>query len=264
MNETESSARSRVTWSPQAYLRFEDERTRPARDLLAQVRAEAPRRVIDVGCGPGNSTELLAARWPEAELTGIDSSETMLEAARKRLPAARFEMADASTWLPGPGTGVVFANAVYQWVPEHLPLFPWIIESLAPGGTLAVQMPDNLMQPSHVLMREVARRMPFAEKLEGAARAPLPPVTTYYDALAGSARRLDIWHTIYNHVLPDAGAIVEWVKSTGLNPFLQRLDAAEQDEFLAAYTEAIVEAYPAAADGKVLLSFPRLFIVAER
>jgi trans-aconitate 2-methyltransferase len=264
-SETESPpAAAKVAWSPEAYLRFEDERTRPARDLLAQVRLEAPRRIVDVGCGPGNSTELLATRWPEAEVTGLDSSETMLEAARKRLPAARFIAADATTWLPEPGTDLVFANAVYQWIPEHLPLLPWIVESLAPGGTLAVQMPDNLQQPSHVLMRDVAQRMPFADKLEGAARVPLPPVAAYYDALAGSARRLDIWHTIYNHVLPDAASVVEWVKSTGLNPFLQRLDAGEQEEFLAAYAEAIAQAYPPAEDGNVLLAFPRLFIVAER
>jgi trans-aconitate 2-methyltransferase len=188
----------------------------------------------------------------------------MLAAARTRLPTARFARADAETWLPEPGTDVVFANAVYQWVAGHLELFPWIVESLEPGGVLALQMPDNLMQPMHVLMREVAARVPFAQKLEGAARAPLPPVGAYYDALAGSARRLDIWHTIYNHVLPEAGAVVEWVKGTGLGPFLQRLDDDERAFFLDAYAEAIAQAYPPAADGKVLMSFARLFIIAER
>jgi trans-aconitate 2-methyltransferase len=251
-------------WSPATYLRFEDERTRPARDLLAQVRAEAPHRVVDMGCGPGNSTELLAARWPEAGIVGLDTSETMLEAARKRLPGVRFEVADATVWLPEPDTDVVFANAVYQWIPQHIQVFPWIVESLESGGVLAVQMPDNMGEPTHVLMRETAARMPFSAKLEAAARAPLAPVAAYYDALAGSARRLDIWHTVYNHVLPDAAAIVEWVRGTGLNPFLERLDADEQEQFLAAYAEVIADAYPPAADGKVLLRFPRLFVVAER
>lgn len=251
-------------WSPATYLKFEDERTRPARDLLAQIGVEAPRLVVDVGCGPGNSTALLKARWPAAEVVGLDTSGAMLAAARERLPEVRFEHADAANWLPGPGTGVVFANAVYQWIPEHLQLFPWVLESLESGGVLAVQMPDNMSEATHVLMRETAAKMAFADKLEGAARQPLPPVSAYYDALSGSARRLDIWHTVYNHVLADAEAIVEWVRGTGLSPFLERLAPGERDVFLAAYTEAIADDYRPAADGKVLLAFPRLFIVAER
>ena len=253
-----------ASWSPTLYLKFEDERTRPARDLLAQVRTERPQRVIDVGCGPGNSTELLVARFREADVLGFDTSEAMLAEARQRVPPARFEHADAATWVPGQGTDVVFANAVYQWIPDHLQVLPRVLERLAPGGTLAVQMPDNLMEPLHVLMREVAAEGPWAEKLADAARAPLPPAGAYYDALAPGARRLDIWHTIYNHVMPDAAAIVEWVKGTGLGPFLARLDAAEKPDFLAAYGRAIEKAYPSAADGKVLMRFPRLFIIAER
>ena len=253
-----------LQWSPELYLRFEEERTRPARDLLAQVRNEAPRRVIDIGCGPGNSTELLATRWPEAEVIGLDNSEAMLAAARKRLPHARFAFANATNWLPEPGIDVVFANAVYQWIPEHLQALAAVAAHLDSGATLAVQMPDNLMEPTHRLMSEVGARMPFAAKLEGAARRRLPPVRAYYEAIAPSVRRLEIWHTIYNHVLPDAEAVVEWVKGTGLNPFLQPLDTHERDAMLAAYTEEIRRAYPAAADGKVLLAFPRLFIVGER
>lgn len=251
-------------WSPAQYLRFEDERTRPARDLLAQVLIESPRRVIDMGCGPGNSTELLAARWPGSELIGLDTSEAMLAAARARMPATGFARADAATWVPEPGTDVLFANATYQWIPHHLQVLPRVLQEIESGGVLAVQMPDNLMQPLHVLMREVAAAGPFAAKLADAARAPLPPVGAYYDALAPHARRLDIWHTIYNHVMADAAAIVEWVKGTGLNPFLARLEPAEQDVFLDAYLTGIAKAYPPAADGKVLMRFPRLFIVAER
>lgn len=253
-----------LNWSPATYLQFEDERTRPARDLLAQVRVERPRQVVDVGCGPGNSTELLTARWPDAEMIGFDTSDKMLAEARKRVPGARFELGDANVWLPEPGTDVVFANAVYQWIPEHLQQLARVLSEIESGGTLAVQMPDNLMQPMHVLMREVAAASRFASRLRDAARAPLPPVASYYDALAPQARRLDIWHTEYNHVMADAGAIVEWVKGTGLNPFLQRLEPAEQDEFLATYRSAIARAYPPAADGRVLMSFRRLFIVAER
>ena len=253
-----------VVWNPGQYLKFEDERTRPAHDLLVQVHVASPGIVVDVGCGPGNSTELLAERWPEADIRGLDTSETMVAEARKRLPRATFEIANAATWLPEPGTGVVFANAVYQWIPGHKEQFARIVQQLAPGAVLAVQMPDNLMEPLHVLMREVAARPAFVRKLAGAPRGPLPKVGAYYEALTPHARRVDIWHTIYNHVMDDASAVVEWIRGTGLNPFLQRLDLGEQSEFLAAYTAEIERAYPRSADGKVLMAFPRIFIIAER
>ena len=251
-------------WSPSTYLKFEDERTRPARDLLAQVNVDGPRKVVDMGCGPGNSTELLAQRYPEAKLVGLDSSPNMLAEARLRLPRAEFEIADARTWTPGPETDVVFANAIYQWVPDHLAVLPKVLATLEPGAVLAVQMPDNMAEPTHRLMREVAAAGPWAERLKDAARDPLPPVRTYYDALKPFASRLDIWHTIYNHVLADAAAIVEWVKSTGLRPFIDPLGEAEREAFLAAYLERIAAAFPPTVDGKVLLRFPRLFIVAQR
>lgn len=253
-----------IVWSPAQYLKFEDERTRSARDLLAQVPHQAPRKVVDVGCGPGNSTELLVERWPHAEVMGFDTSESMLAEARKRLPKARFEQADASAWLPSPGTEVVFANAVYQWIPGHLQQFARIVERLDQGGVLAVQMPDNLMEPLHVLMREVAARPQFLKKLAGAPRGPLPKVSAYYDALIPYARRVDVWHIVYNHVMSGPSAIVDWIGGTGLTPFLQRLEPPEQREFLAAYTAEIEKAYPRAADGKILMAFPRLFIIAER
>ncbi len=251
-------------WSPSTYLKFEDERTRPARDLLAQVPVAAPRRIVDMGCGPGNSTELLVDRFGGAGVIGLDSSPSMLAEARKRLPGTRFAEADARSWVPEAGTDVVFANAIYQWIPDHLTQLPKVVAALPEGGVLAVQMPDNMAEPSHVLMRQVAADGPWAERLQRAARLPLPPVRTYYDALRPVSRRLDIWHTIYNHVLDGPEAIVEWVKGTGLRPFIDPLESAAREAFLAGYLARIAEAYPPGADGKVLLRFPRLFIVAVR
>jgi trans-aconitate 2-methyltransferase len=255
---------SMADWSPARYLKFEDERTRPARDLLAQVPLPTVARAIDMGCGPGNSTELIAGRYPGAEIIGLDSSPAMLEQARRRLPGLRFAPADAASWVSDGDTDLVFANAIYQWVPHHIGQLPRVLAGLKPGAVLAVQMPDNLGEPSHRLMREIAAEGPWAVKLRNTARAPLAPVSAYYNALKPVASRLDIWHTIYNHPLADAVAIVDWVRATGLRTFLDPLTPPEQADFLTRYQQRVAAAYLPADDGKVLLRFPRLFIVAQR
>lgn len=251
-------------WSPTQYLKFADERTRAARDLLAQVPLAQARKVYDLGCGPGNSTALLIERFPAAEVIGVDSSPSMLEEARKAYPQAHFVEGDLSDWSPEEGADLLFANALFQWVPEHLKVLQCLMTALPTGGVLAVQMPDNLDEPSHVAMRETAASGPWADKIKKVGRAHLPTPMVYYNALKPHAARVDIWHTNYNHPIDGAQGIVEWVKGTGLRPYIDPLDAAERRDFLAAYEARIAKAYPLADDGKALLRFPRLFILCVK
>ena len=253
-------------WSPALYLRFADERTRAARDLLAQVPLAAARRVYDLGCGPGNSTALLVECYPQAAVTGIDSSPAMLEAARKAYPGAEFALGDLVSWMPEDVPDLLFSNATLQWVPDHLDVMARFVGALPEGGVLAVQMPDNLMEPSHALMQEAAEQGPWRKKLKAAAasREALPGVADYYARLKPSLSRLDIWHTIYNHPLDGVEGIVSWLASTGLRPWLDPLSAEERADYLARYKMLLAEAYSQQADGKVLLRFPRLFIVGVR
>lgn len=251
-------------WNADLYLKFADERTRAARDLLARVPLDTPQTVYDLGCGPGNSTALLIERYPDAQITGIDNSPEMLKTARKAHPRYAFEGGDVAKWRPGKPADLLFANAVFQWIPEHPQVFKELCGFLAPGGALAVQMPDNLNEPVHVLMREVAASGKWAGKLKDAARPTLPPPQFYYDVLRPECRAVDIWKTEYFHPLDGAAAIAQWVKATGLKPFLDRLEPAEQSDFINQYTERLAGAYPASVDGKSLLRFPRLFIVAIR
>ncbi|KLN55576.1 trans-aconitate 2-methyltransferase [Variovorax paradoxus] len=256
-----------LDWNPALYRRYEDERTRPAQELLARVPLSGAARVVDLGCGPGNSTELLANRFPTAKVVGTDNSEAMLASARERLPQARFELSDIATWAPqDEAPDLIYANAALQWVPDHEQLIPRLFAALAPGGVLAIQMPDNREEPTHRLMRAVAAEAPWAEPIGNAdrLRTLLLPLGGYYDLLAPEAARVDVWHTIYQHPMADAAAIVEWVRGTGLKPFVDRLPADLQASYLAEYERRVDQAYPARTDGRRLLAFPRMFVVAQK
>jgi trans-aconitate 2-methyltransferase len=256
-----------MAWSASQYLKFEDERTRPARDLLANVPAElAAGAVYDLGCGPGNSTELLVERFPGRGVKGVDSAADMLKAARARLPGVDFVECDLARWTPPEPAALLYANAVFQWLPDHVALLARLMDGLRPGGVLAVQMPDNLLEPSHLMMEESALAGPWRSAFADGTprRNPLPAPAAYFDALGPKAARVDVWHTAYNHPMADAAAIVEWVKGTGLRPYLDRLPADDRDGFLADYESRIAGAYAPMADGRRLLRFPRLFVVAVK
>jgi trans-aconitate 2-methyltransferase len=255
------------TWSAAQYTKFEKERNRPILDLLMHIPADrAVKNAIDIGCGPGNSTELLQARFPEANVSGIDSSPDMISAAKKRMPSHHFEVADISGWQDEKKYDMILSNAALQWVPNHDSLFPALIDKLTVGGTLAVQMPDNWNEPAQKLMRTVAANGPWANQLTDAPkRVAREEAGWYYQFLRDKVETLDIWRTTYFHPLSGgAEAIVEWFKGTGLRPYIDALHPDEQKEYLARLTGEIVKAYQIYDDGTVLLPFPRLFIICTR
>ncbi len=252
-------------WNAKAYRRFEAERSRPAADLLARVPTGARRRIVDLGCGPGNSTQLLAERYPEGEVVGQDASPDMLVSARARLPRLTFTQGDLADWRGGPAD-LIFANAVLHWVPDHIAVMARLARQFAPLGCLAVQMPDNEDEPTHVLMREIAAEPRFRDKLaqSAGARETIGAFADYDAALSPLCDDIDIWRTVYVHRLKGPDAIVAWVEGAGLRPFLAPLASEERAAFLARYRAAIVDAYRPRAGGGVLLPFPRLFVVASR
>ncbi|MCQ7060501.1 trans-aconitate 2-methyltransferase [Escherichia coli] len=247
-------------WNPSLYLQYASERTRPAAELLSRVALENARTVVDLGCGPGNSTTLLHQRWPSARIIGVDSSPNMLNEARKALPDCHFVEANISKFRPEQSFDLLYANASLQWVPDHYELFPQLVSLLNDNGVLAVQMPDNWQEPTHVLMREVAYEQGYPDR----GRTPLPGVHAYYDILTEAGCDVDIWRTTYYHIMESHQSIIDWVSSTGLRPWLQELSESEQRNYLARYHELLQEQYPLQENGNILLAFPRLFIVARR
>ncbi len=258
-----------ASWDAAQYLKFSDERTRPSRDLASQIAIAKPRRVIDLGCGPGNSTQVLADRWPEAEITGLDSSAEMIARARETQPAQTWIVQGIEDWAAIEGTAydVVFSNAALQWVPDHAALLPKLLFRVRSGGAFAMQMPANYGEHVHRVMRDLAsspgwrRWFPSGKATEWHSHS----MEFYYDVLAPHASRLNLWETEYLHVLPGAEAIVEWYRGTGMRPYLQAIgDAAEQERFAAEYLAGVRPAYPPRTDGRVLFPFRRLFAIAYR
>jgi len=254
-----------TTWDPNQYLKFADHRLRPAVDLLARIPNVEPHHVFDLGCGAGNVAKLLAERWPKARVTGIDSSMAMLEKARAAAPRIAFIQAEMDGWKPAEPASVIYSNAALHWIEGHEAHFPRLMSYLAPGGTLAVQMPRNHRAASHTSMVEAAEAGPWKAKLAGVRGIrPVHDPDAYYRILAPHAARLDIWECEFLQVLDGENPVVEWTKGTALRPYLDALDDAGKKGFLAAYAERIAAAYPRQPDGRTLFPFRRIFIIAER
>jgi trans-aconitate 2-methyltransferase len=248
-------------WNPQAYLTFANERQRPAVDLLARVPLENPALICDLGSGPGNSTALLRTRYAKARIIGIESSPAMVTKARGTVPSAEFYQTSVEQWAPDPEADLIFSNALFQWLPHHLQLWSTYLDHLKPGAVLAIQMPDNLGEPSHRLMAETASDSKWRSKIPVPSRKKLHQPTEYYAKLSAKASSVEIWRTTYHHVLKDHQAIAEFFGSTGLKTYLDHLSTDDQQAFTLQYVDRLKQAYPALTNGRVLLALPRLFIV---
>ncbi len=253
-------------WDAEIYLRFSGERTRPSVDLAARIAIPYPGRIIDLGCGPGNSTAVLRRRWPKAGITGLDSSPDMIAAASRSYPDHEWLIGDITAWSAGIPFDVVFSNAALQWVPNHEVLFPHLFAQVAPGGALAVQVPAHFNSALHREILETAEDPAWRHFMGPALNAlTKKPPSFYYNLLRPLAARLEIWQTEYYHVVDSPQSIIEWFRGTGLRPFLAVLENEEQR---ARFEELLLERYTRAYlpqnDGRILFPFRRLFIIAYR
>jgi trans-aconitate 2-methyltransferase len=250
-------------WDPEQYLRFADERLRPAIDLAARIVHPHPKRVVDLGCGTGSALALLSARFPGVELVGVDSSPVMLDKARSA--GAKTVLADIAKWSPPKPVDVIFSNAALHWIADHAALFPKLLACLTPGGILAVQMPAMYNEPVRTLQAAAAASGPWSAQLAGVASAPpiLEP-EAYYDLLSARAASIEIWITRYLHVLRGEDPVVQWAMGTSLRPYLDALSPSDRPGFLAAYSALLQPHYPRRADGSVLLPFRRLFLLLKK
>lgn len=252
-------------WNPQQYLKFADHRFRPALDLLARVPMDAPQLVYDLGCGAGNVTKQLKARWPDARVVGVDSSAAMLERARTEAKGCDFVLADLAHWRPAETPCVIYSNAALHWLDDHATLFPRLLQALRAGGVLAVQMPRNHNAPSHAEPATAARMPQWRDRLIAQLREnPVSEPDAYRDLLAPQSNWRDIWETTYIQELSGDDAVLEWIRSTALRPLLDALDEKDRPQFEAEVRGRLRRAYPRGADGVTLFSFRRLFMVAVR
>ncbi len=253
-----------TTWDPGTYLQFADQRGRPFADLLARVGAESPRTAVDLGCGPGQLTAALATRWPEASVTGIDSSAAMVERAQQHSgPRLSFAVGDLRDWQPEEPVDVLVSNATLHWVPGHRALLPRLLAAVAPSGWFAFQVPGNFDEPSHRLLHELAADPRFADATADVEWPSAAEPGDYLADLTSLGCEADVWETTYLHLLSGPDAVFRWISGTGARPALQSLDDTRRAEFEAEYKSLLTEAYPPGPAGTVL-PFRRIFAVAQR
>lgn len=253
-------------WDHKLYLKFSDQRSRPASDLIAQIQLESPERIIDLGCGTGNSTTQLHRRWPTAEVTGLDSSPAMLTQARKDHPQWQWRESAIEDWSPQDSYDLVFSNAALHWVRDHASLFPRLLSHVAPGGALAVQMPNNFHSPAHQGMKKVAADPAWKGALAHASETIfIQPVAFYYHALRKLSSSLNIWETEYLQIMDGPRAVFDWMRSTAMRTYRERLPNDDlrrrfEEQCLAEFEKS----YLPDDEGKVLFPYRRMFIVAYR
>jgi len=250
------------TWDPDRYLTYADERGRPFVELLARVDAEDPRTVVDLGCGPGNLTAMLAARWPSADVSGVDSSPEMIAAACEAHPGIGFEVGDLRDWRPAAPVDVLVSNATLQWVPDHLDLLPALVGTIRPGGWLAFQVPGNFDQPSHTIRAELAATPPYDAYVRDAAAPSSHDPVTYLQTLTRLGCTVDAWETTYLHVLHGEDPVFTWVSGTGARPTLQALPDELRPGFEREFKARLRAAYPE-SHGHVVMPFRRVFVVVH-
>lgn len=252
-----------TVWNPSQYLQFSGERLRPALDLMAMVSLEHPSRIVDLGCGPGNVTAILAERYPHAHIQGVDTSTEMLARAAE-IKGIDWQQGDAARWVPDNPVSLIYSNAALHWLADHESLLPRLLGLLEPGGQLAVQMPRNHLAPTHTAITETVQAGPWAQKLSPLVQpSNVQDPAFYYDLLAPLSKHLNLWETEYLHILEGENPVLEWTKGTALKRFLDALDdPQEKDEFMSAYGSRVADAYPRRSDGKTLMPFRRLFMIA--
>ena len=252
------------TWDPGRYLEFADERGRPFVDLVQRVPVTDQRSIVDLGCGPGNLTRLLAEAWPTAHVRGLDSSAAMIETARRDVPEIEFELADLRDWVArGEDVDVLISNATLQWLPDHLDLIPAIAERVRPGGWLAFQVPANFDEPSHTIRGELAAETPYADHTADVAVPDSHEPEAYLDVLARAGCEVDVWETTYFHVLTGEDPVFTWVSGTGARPTLQGLPDDLRPRFEEEFKARLRAAYPERGYGLVL-PFRRIFAVGRK
>ncbi len=254
------------SWNAAHYLKYGDDRTRPAADLAARVNCDEPQKIVDLGCGPGNSTQILRRCWPQADILGIDNSAEMIEAAKRSFPEQNWMLSDAARWTPSSPVDLVYSNAALQWIPNHDALMRKLLNTVKPGGALAFQIPSSTFATVRTIIHEVSRDRAWTERMDAARSAlTMESPAFYYDTLVANTTTLDIWETEYHHIMESADSIVDWIASTGLRPFLGALDTNDERlGFLSELHQRVCSAYERRADGKVLFPFRRTFVVAYR